>query len=96
MRVMHDTFAVHLVSLGEIVNRLPKLPPACQRLLMMGQLDAATLPLHAKLVTQLAPQTSMNQDRNVPLNWWSGAGSNRRPSAFQEALPVQGDPAQAT
>jgi hypothetical protein len=26
------------------------------------------------------------------LNWWSGAGSNRRPSAFQEALHVQTNP----
>jgi hypothetical protein len=29
-----------------------------------------------------APAT-VNQDLNVPLSWWSGAGSNRRPSAFQ-------------
>jgi len=27
--------------------------------------------------------------------WWSGAGSNRRPSAFQEASLVQARPPQA-
>jgi hypothetical protein len=27
--------------------------------------------------------------------WWSGAGSNRRPSAFQKALQVQAGPSQA-
>ena len=36
--------------------------------------------------TVSAPAT-VDQDLNVPLSWWSGAGSNRRPSAFQEEFP---------
>jgi hypothetical protein len=42
----------------------------------------------------LAPRSWPNELITLQ-NWWSGAGSNRRPSAFQEALLIHVDPSLA-
>ena len=58
-------------------------------------------PLRKQVLKELAPQlanqltvsapvsapATVDQGLNVPLIWWSGAGSNRRPSAFQAHPP---------
>ena len=48
---------------------------------------------HVAGAAPLAPRSGLN-DLITLQNWWSGAGSNRRPSAFQEALPGQAGPEQ--
>ena len=48
---------------------------------------------HAVGAATLAPPSGLHGLITLQ-NWWSGAGSNRRPSAFQEALPGQAGPEQ--